>query len=250
MAPRYDAVLFDLDNTLWHFNDAPPWHEVAAAFAPRIQATIERWGQQSSLSYAELDMRLLEAEQAALDVTMAADYREPDMAAAVVDELARHGVVATLDQAHELRHVVRPDPTILRPRLFDGVVEALEQLRSSGVRLAAVTNRSHGATVLADELEHHGLASAFDAVVVAADIGWRKPHPAMVEHALAQLDVTAARALMVGDRANRDVEAANTAGVTSVLARHPGMPESPIAGPHQQPDHHVESMAELLALLN
>ena len=249
MAPRFDAVLFDLDNTLWHFNEAPPPRELAAAFAARIQATVEGWGQRATINYAELDLLILEAEGAALIRTMAADYREPDMAEVVIRELAYHGVTATPDQARELRLAMWPDPALIRPRLFEGVREALEALRERGLRLAAVTNRSHGAAVLAGELEHHGLHDAFDAVAVAADIGWRKPHPAMVEHALAVLGVASGRAVMVGDRADRDVEAARAAGVTSVLARHPGMPHSPIAGAQQQPDYEVTSMAELLALI-
>ena len=242
-------MLFDLDDTLWHFKEAPAPEELAAAFAPRIQAVVEGWGQRASIGYAELDVLLFEAEQAALIRTMAADYREPDMAEVVVRELAHHGVVATRDQARELRLAMWPDPALIRPRLFDGVLETLEALRSRGVRLAAVTNRSHGAAVLAAELAHHGIDGAFEAVVVAADIGWRKPHPAMVEHALDALGVASERAVMVGDRADRDVEGARAVGVTSVLMRHPGMPASPIAGPHQQPDYEVESMAELLELV-
>jgi HAD superfamily hydrolase (TIGR01662 family) len=250
MAPRFDAVLFDLDNTLWHFNDAPPPRELAALFAPRIQAMVEGWGQQASIDYAELDLLLLEAEESALIRTMAADYREPDMEQVVVRELEHHGVTATREQARELRLAMWPDPTVLQPRLFDDVLETLEALRSRGLLLAAVTNRSHGAAVLAEELAHHGINDAFDAVVVAADIGWRKPHPAMVEHALAELQVSAERAVMIGDRVDRDIQAARAAGVTSVLARHPGMPKASIAGPHQQPDHQVRSMRELLDLID
>ncbi len=191
-------MLFDLDDTLWHFKEAPAPEELAAAFAPRIQAVVEGWGQRASIGYAELDVLLFEAEQAALIRTMAADYRKPDMAEVVVRELAHHGVVATRDQARELRLAMWPDPALIRPRLFDGVLETLEALRSRGVRLAAVTNRSHGAAVLAAELAHHGIDGAFEAVVVAADIGWRKPHPAMVEHALDALGVASERAVMVG----------------------------------------------------
>jgi HAD superfamily hydrolase (TIGR01662 family) len=235
MAPRFDAVLFDLDDTLWHFNDAPPSHELAAIFAPRIQAVVEGWGQRAPMNYAELDLLLLEAEESALIRNMAADYREPDMEQVVVRELDHHGVTATREQARELCLAMWPDPTVLRPRLFEDVPETLQVLQSRGLRLVAVTNRSHGAAVLAGELAHHGIDGAFDAVVVAAHIGCRKPHPAMMEHALEALDVSPERALMVGDRPNHDIEGACAAGVASMLMRHRRMAIAPIAGPHQQP---------------
>ncbi len=33
MAPRYDAVLFDLDDTLWHFEESPAPEEISRALA-------------------------------------------------------------------------------------------------------------------------------------------------------------------------------------------------------------------------
>jgi putative hydrolase of the HAD superfamily len=247
MTRRFDAVLFDLDDTLWHYDDAPAPSVIAAAMAPRIEAVIASWGAQPTIGYAELDLVLFEAQIAA--EAAATDHRLPNLDALFVRELRRVGVSASLAQARLLRDAMLPDPTFARPRLFDGVIETLGALKEGELRLAAVTDRSHAATLLAAEFEHHGLHEYFDVSVTAGDTGWRKPHPASIERALASLGVRADRAAMVGDQPGRDIAGARAAGVTSVLVRHSGRPERPIGGPHEEPDLVVGSIAELTALL-
>jgi putative hydrolase of the HAD superfamily len=248
MARRFDAVLFDLDDTLWHFDDAPPPAEIAAAMAPRIEAVIASWGEQRpAIGYAELDLVLFEAQLAA--EAHATDHRVPDLDAVFVRELGRVGVLASHAQARQLRDAMLADPTFAKPRLFEGVTETLDALKDGELRLAAVTDRSHAATLLAADFEHHGLHEHFDVSVTAGDTGWRKPHPASIERALASLGVRAQRAAMVGDQPSRDIAGARAAGVTAVLVRHSGRPERPIGGPHEEPHLVVGSIAELTALL-
>ena len=58
---------------------------------------------------------------------------------------------------------------------FPGVIEGLERLRDSGLRLACVTNKAAAFTT--PLLEKSALARFFDAVVTADQVGARKPHP-------------------------------------------------------------------------
>ena len=100
--------------------------------------------------------------------------------------------------------------------LYAGVAEALAQLRSAGLPLACVTNKSRSFTL--PLLEQFDLDSQFDVVVAGDDAGARKPDPAPVQLALSRLSQRCAsialepsRTVMIGDSAN-DVLAARRAG--------------------------------------
>jgi HAD superfamily hydrolase (TIGR01509 family) len=247
MPPNYDAVLFDLDGTLWHFDDAPPPEEIAAALAPGLERVITGWGQHSTIPYDALDLAIIGgfrlSDEAADEIHQ---HRHPDRVADVINTLAVHRVAATREQAQQLLDAFLAYPALLRPRLFDGALEAIEDLRSTGVLLATATNRSHTAAQITDELRYHNLAHHFDEVLTAGDVGWFKPHPAIIHAALEALDVPPERALMVGDEPRRDIAAARAAGVTSVLIAHPGRPSATPAAADEQPHHTIESLSELL----
>jgi phosphoglycolate phosphatase len=100
---------------------------------------------------------------------------------------------------------------------FPGVPDALERMRTAGLRLACVTNKA--AAFTAPLLEKSGLAPFFDAVVTADQVGTRKPHPGPFLHACRQLDVAPAAAAVIGDSAN-DAEAARAAGCRVLLVSY------------------------------
>ena len=93
----------------------------------------------------------------------------------------------------------------LRFEVIDGVVEALETARSSGLALGVVGNWDVG---LVEQLEKLGLDHFFDVVVPAA----RKPDPGGLLLALDVLGVEPSRALHVGDEP-ADEQAARAAGM-------------------------------------
>lgn len=112
----------------------------------------------------------------------------------------------------------------LHTRLYPGVRDTLEALRARDLKLAVVTNKPEAFTV--PLLERMGLAAHFAAVVSGDTLPTRKPDPAMLHHACAQLGVGAAQALMVGDSAN-DALAARAAGMPVLLVDYgysEGMP--------------------------
>jgi putative hydrolase of the HAD superfamily len=65
-------------------------------------------------------------------------------------------------------------------------------------------------------LEQFGVAEHLDAVTTSEEVGRTKPDPAMFETALDKAGVEPARALMVGDRYENDMEGASRAGIHSV----------------------------------
>jgi FMN phosphatase YigB (HAD superfamily) len=57
-----------------------------------------------------------------------------------------------------------------------------------------------------------------DAIVLSSEVGKRKPHPAIFERALSELDVRSDEALFVGDRLDADVFGAARVGMRTVQA--------------------------------
>lgn len=86
---------------------------------------------------------------------------------------------------------------------------ALAALRELGLRIVCVSNWDHE---LEQVLERVGLACCFDAVVVSAIVGSRKPDPAIFERALELAGCSASEAVHVGDSVD-DVAGARAAGI-------------------------------------
>ncbi len=94
----------------------------------------------------------------------------------------------------------------------------LEALRERGLRLALVSNAVDPPWLLHRDLARYGLAERLDAAVFSSEVGWRKPHPAMFERALAELEVDPARTLFVGDSLVNDVGGAAALGLHTCQA--------------------------------
>jgi putative hydrolase of the HAD superfamily len=94
----------------------------------------------------------------------------------------------------------------------------LEALRNRGLKLAIVSNTASPAWLLMPVLERQGLVERVDVVVLSSEVGKRKPHPAIFERALSELDVRPEEALFVGDRLDADVYGASRVGMRTVQA--------------------------------
>jgi phosphoglycolate phosphatase len=93
--------------------------------------------------------------------------------------------------------------------IYPGVREGLDQLRSRGLPLACVTNKSGRFTL--PLLEHVGFAPYFESVVSGDTLPRKKPDPDPLLHACAALDIAPRDMLMIGDSLN-DTQAARAAG--------------------------------------
>lgn len=106
-----------------------------------------------------------------------------------------------------------------RLRPLDGAGEALRELRARGLALGLVSNVALPGAFYRERLAAHGLADAFATMRFSCDAGSRKPAPAMLLSALAELGATPAEAAMVGDRKKSDVAAGHAAGTRTVWLR-------------------------------
>lgn len=97
--------------------------------------------------------------------------------------------------------------------LYNDVKEGLFTLKLAGYRLAIITNKP--AIFIQPILQGLGLGNVFELLIGGDTLPQRKPDPAPLHYALAQLNVTAEQCLMIGDSKN-DILAAQAAKIDSV----------------------------------
>ncbi|NIN71255.1 MAG: HAD-IA family hydrolase [Gemmatimonadetes bacterium] len=130
-------------------------------------------------------------------------------------------------------------------RTFPGMREAAVALRRAGYRLAVVTSKL-GANA-ERELRTCGLDGLFDGLVSASDVRRPKPDPEPVVMGLQSIELPAEDALLVGDSLY-DLQAGRAAGVDTAAALWGPFDRQHLAA--GQPDHWLETIDQLLVLLN
>jgi putative hydrolase of the HAD superfamily len=198
----YDAILFDLDNTLYDYD---------AYWAERL-----RWSLAPVLlRYPHLQLESL-VEQAIAGQIYLREWRA---------FLMRVGVTAeeVLVAAQERYQVNRFEDLSLYP----GARQLLAALRSR-YRLGLITNGP--AFTQRPKIARFGLAELMDVILISEEVGVAKPDPAIFRMALAQLGVAPERAVFVGDSPDHDLRGACAAGLHAIwmnprrLAAPPDLP--------------------------
>jgi putative hydrolase of the HAD superfamily len=191
---QVDAILFDLDDTLY---DQQRWLDGAWAAVA-----------EAARPYEVVPDRFL----AALHAVAAEGSDRGRIIDRALARIGAHGV--------PIRPLVLAFGSYDAPPLdcYPGVVDALASLR----RRVAVGLVSNGnPRIQHSKLHSLGLAEAFDVVVLSDAMGreYRKPHPAPFTFALESLHVPPARAVYVGDRPEVDVLGAANAGMRAIRVR-------------------------------
>ncbi|HEY0111962.1 MAG TPA: HAD-IA family hydrolase [Allosphingosinicella sp.] len=101
---------------------------------------------------------------------------------------------------------------LIEEPLYDGIAELLDRLEAAGWLLGVATGKSDRGLSLC--LTHHGLSRRF-VTLQTADRHPSKPHPSMVEAALAEAGAAPETSMMIGDT-SYDMAMAKAAGVTAV----------------------------------
>lgn len=128
--------------------------------------------------------------------------------------------------------------------------EVLEALRGR-VRVGLCSNFSHSETAHRI-LDAAGLLERIDAVVVSDAFGWRKPRREIFEEVTRRLGVAPGETLHVGDSLRADVGGAAAAGIRSVWITRRVRDREKQLREHEgdAPDHAIEDLREVLALLD
>lgn len=123
--------------------------------------------------------------------------------------------------------------------LFEGAGEALQRLQQAGVAMALITNKP--AAFVPQLLGSLGIADFFQLTLGGDELPQKKPDPAPLLHVLSRLNVSAAKALMVGDSRN-DIVAAKSARVASLAVTYGYNYGSPIE--QEQPDWLTDNLVQ------
>jgi len=112
---------------------------------------------------------------------------------------------------------------LTRTELFPDARPVLQQLQGR-YKVAVVTNGNTHPQSL-------GIGPLVDAVVIAAEVGYRKPDPTIYHLTVQRLGVSAKHALHVGDHPLNDVQAAQHAGMSAVWLDRRRGPYLPMRAP-------------------
>jgi len=102
----------------------------------------------------------------------------------------------------------------------DGFVFSVLETLKINYKLGIVSNFPHRNALLAT-LKRLGLSHFFDAIVVSAELGVRKPHPRLFIEALKKLNAKASEAVFVGDTLKTDIFGAQNVGMKTILVENP-----------------------------
>ncbi len=136
----------------------------------------------------------------------------------LLEAMARLAPDAETGSHHDLVDAYRSAFATLRGRpehqdaLYPGAVEALDDLDRAGFLLGVATGKSLRG--LRATIERHALDGRF-ATLQTADAAPSKPHPGMLERAMAEVGAEATRTVVVGDT-TFDMEMAANAGVEAI----------------------------------
>ena len=134
--------------------------------------------------------------------------------------------------------------TAQRSRLYPGVREGIDYMKSQGYQLGCVTNKAAQFTI--PLLKHFGIHDEFAIVVSGDSLAVKKPDPGPLLHAAEHFGVAPQDALMLGD-SKSDVTAARAAGFQIVCLSYGYNHGEDIR--KYAPAAVIDSMAELTNLL-
>jgi FMN phosphatase YigB (HAD superfamily) len=219
LAQKPDAVLFDLDDTLYAYSPA---------HAAGIIAARQHCEAKIGLDPAAFDARFAEARDdvnARLSGTAASHHRLLYFQRLVESATGKSDAALSL----ELEKVYWRR-FMATARLFPGARVLIEQLRYAKIPTALVTDLM--AQIQMRKIVYFELEHAFDAVVTSEEAGAEKPDPRIFELAVEKLGLAgkSARIWMIGESAEKDIAGAREAlGAVTLQKLHHGVEPSDLA---------------------
>lgn len=229
------AVLIDAFGTVIHAE--PEWESKRADCLRAVHGT---WTRSAIPLTRYLDA--YEAARAAQHAEVERGYREFDFAERFNQTMRACGAQAA--EAKTWGPVAAEAYHRFQERLihaYDDSGATLARLKAEGFQVAMVSNYGHTG-VLDDALTRLGIRHHFDALVVSADVGLLKPHPAIFDAALAALGATKREAVMIGNDLTCDISGAKRAGFKTIWTPYPRASPAPA---HPDADAVVERLSDL-----
>lgn len=218
MSRRFDAVLFDWDDTLC---GAEP-HRYRYAQEVAVRFGVE-------LSMAEVYRAFVRSRDSSALHAAPSSVSLPEALG-----------IASRDQTAFTEQYLERD-TYKRFTLFDDVLTMIEGLGTRGLRAGVISNNDEVAERLT-ELDVH---ERFEVIVSPQTFGVGKPAPEIFVQTMALLDLPPERAIYVGDSYDHDVIGARAAGLVPVL-----IDRFLINLDSHDAEHRVETLHDLAELLD
>jgi putative hydrolase of the HAD superfamily len=204
MNKKYEHVFFDLDRTLWHFDenskkvlmdiycqfDLNQWIQSAQEFVKRYQIINEdlwRLYRNNKVSKEELRWRR---------------FDETLLFFSVKDR-----ALATDIGEYYIEHSPR------QTQLFPHTIEVLDYL-SSKYQLHIITNGFEEVQHI--KLSASGLLKYFDVIVLSEKVGVKKPHPFIFKKALSSSGANVENSIMIGDDWYADIYGAQRVNMDNI----------------------------------
>lgn len=122
--------------------------------------------------------------------------------------------------------------------------DLLNWLSHEGYHIGLISNASDSEDVFT-LLKQHDLINFFEVVLISAEKGLRKPHPAMFLEGIQYFNVKAQQCVMVGDKLNMDIQGAKQTGMHTIwFARCEEENQLPITD-NNRPDYIITQLSEI-----
>ncbi len=138
------------------------------------------------------------------------------------------------------------EPVARQLSIFADSVSVLTELKKRGKKIGLISNTIFPAEYHLREMKNYGLLEHFDFTIFSSSFGWRKPHPAIFNHALEKISLPAEKTLYVGDRYIEDYMGPTQIGMKAIIKYRAGR-EYPQPWPPEIIV--VKSLSEILLLL-
>lgn len=207
----YEAIIFDLGNTLVSYHTHEEWPGVLAEC---IDAVAARLRERNLLTIEPGDLPpRVQAERSTPD-----DYHVVPLEERLVRIFDLGGVRLEADVMPDMCRLFTR-PIFAMAYRYDDVLPALDELRRRGFKIGILSNMPWGcpAILWREELDRHELLTAVDAAAFCRDCGYRKPAPQAFEHITAELGVAMDKCLFVGDDPRWDIAGPHRVGMDAVL---------------------------------
>ena len=162
----------------------------------------------------------------------------------LINELNGEPDEALYNKALPIFRELYAENTSVRSRLYDGVSEALEFLKSTDVKIGCVTNKASEFTL--PILNDLGISDYFETVLCGDQVERKKPDPQPLIMSAEKLGVSPSASMMLGDSMS-DVKAARAAEFSIICMSYGYNHGEDIRD--YNPDVVVDSMAEIKDLV-
>jgi HAD superfamily hydrolase (TIGR01662 family) len=242
---KAQAILFDLGNTLVHF-DAPwpdTFQEMANALLQSLKKagiSIEEENRFSQDFYQRLivnepqpenEYKQVSATHNLMELLMGYGFWEPDQ------RVVNHALRQMFEIAEKYWTVE------------DDTIQTLLALKSHGYRLAIISNAEDSENVQ-QIINKAKIKDLFEVIIDSASYGFAKPGSAIFNEVLGKMHISPLNSVMVGDRLDTDILGANQINIRSVwITRRSRFSGKPLPHESMKPWKTIDSLTALLQIL-